>query len=58
VAANTAVGHTARPAAGRLSARVQIIWFCINTASVIEALESGPNGGSARLIPDHRCHLQ
>jgi len=48
VAANTAVGHTARPAASRLSADVQITWFCINTASVIEALESAPNGGSAR----------
>jgi len=48
VAANTAVGHTARPVASRLSAGVQITWFCINTANVIEALDSAPNGGSVR----------
>jgi hypothetical protein len=56
VAANTALGHTAQPVAGRFSAGVQITWFCIKTASVIEALESAPNGGYfALMYPTQDC---
>ena len=51
MAANTAVGHTARPAAGRLSAGVQITWFCIHTASVMAGMPPRPEGQSAAASP-------